>query len=210
MKNALLDIIINSINNNFDYDDIKLKEIRYGLETLYLSIFKLIIIIIISIFIHTTTHLCLLLVTYGILRLTGFGLHTKNSLQCWIFSLSTFTIIPYLIKNLFINNNIYYILSFILLILIIKYAPSDTEKRPLINKKKRIIYKIITSINTLIYIIVILYTKNVLIKKLLFFSILLEVLLILPISYKLLGLKYNNYLSYRRKEVKKWNILSKD
>ena len=203
MKNALLDIIINSINNNFDYDDIKLKEIRYGLETLYLSIFKLIIIIIISIFIHTTTHLCLLLVTYGILRLTGFGLHTKNSLQCWIFSLSTFTIIPYLIKNLFINNNIYYILSFILLILIIKYAPSDTEKRPLINKKKRIIYKIITSINTLIYIIVILYTKNVLIKKLLFFSILLEVLLILPISYKLLGLKYNNYLSYRRKEVKK-------
>lgn len=200
MKNLLLDYIINNIEKQYNYDDVKLKEIRYGLESLYLSIFKLLIIIIISIFIHTTNYLCLLFLTYGILRLTGFGLHTKNSIECWIFSITMFTLFPMLIKCLNINNYFYYIGSIILLILIIIYAPADTEKRPLIHKKKRLIYKLITSLITIIYISIIIICKNIIIKKLLFFSILLEVLLILPISYKLLGLKYNNYLLYIRKE----------
>ena len=90
-----------------------------------------------------------------------------------------------------------------LLILIAIYAPSDTEKRPLIRKRKRIIYKVLTIIFTIIYIAIIVLTNNYYIKRLLFFSILLEVLLINPISYKLLGLKYNNYKEYRGKEDKK-------
>lgn len=205
MKNVLLDNIIKRIKRDNNYDDVKLKEIRYGLEAIYLSIFKLLIIIIISFFIHTTKYLCLLLMIYGLLRLTGFGLHTKESIQCWIFSITIFSLFPFLIKTLIIKNEILYIISLLLLFLIIKYAPSDTEKRPLINKKKRVIYKIITSIITTIYLIIIFVTKNIIIKNLLFFSILLEVILIHPISYKLLGLKYNNYMLYRGREDKKWN-----
>ena len=200
MKNKILDTIIKNIKETNNYDDKKLLEIRYGLETLYLSIFKLIIIIIISFFIHTTYYLCLLFAIYGLLRITGFGLHTKNSLQCWIFSITIFSLFPFLIKHLAINTTFLYIASLVLLILIIIYAPADTEKRPLINKKKRLVYKIITSIITIIYVLIMFITKNLILKKLLFFSIFLEVILILPISYRLLGLKYNNYISYKRKE----------
>ena len=200
MKNKILDTIIKNIKETNNYDDKKLLEIRYGLETLYLSIFKLIIIIIISFFIHTTYYLCLLFAIYGLLRITGFGLHTKNSLQCWIFSITIFSLFPFLIKHLAINTTFLYIASLVLLILIIIYAPADTEKRPLINKKKRLVYKIITSIITIIYVLIMFITKNLILKKLLFFSIFLEVILILPISYRLLGLKYNNYISYIKKE----------
>ena len=203
MKNKILDYIINTIKSTYNYDDIKLQEIRYGLETLYLSIFKFIIVIILSIFIHTTKIICIFILLYGLLRLTAFGLHTKNSYQCWILSISIFTIIPLLIKYLIINNIFLYVISLILLLLIIKYAPADTEKRPLINPKKRKIYKILSIIITLIYLSIMYFTDIFIIKKLLFFSILLETLLISPISYKILGLKYNNYLLYKRKEVKK-------
>lgn len=198
MKNVVINKIINIIQKYYNYDDTKIKEIRYGLESIYLTIIKLLVIIILSIFIHVFKELCLLFIGYGLLRLTGFGLHAKKSWECWIFSICLFSIIPYLIKNLLINNNILLITSILLLPLIILYAPSDTEKRPLINKKKRIIYKIITTTITIIYILIIYYFKNVYYSKLLFFSILLETLLVLPISYKLLGLKYNNFKRYKK------------
>lgn len=207
MKSSILNFIINSIKKYYDYDEIKLKEIRYGLESIYLSIVKLIVILIISIFIHTTKELCLLIIFYGILRLFAFGLHTKNSIECWILSILIFSLFPYLIKKLIINNIYLYIVDIILFIFIIIYAPADTEKRPLINERKRKLYKLLSIFLTSIYLIIICLINSLYIKKLLTFSILLEVLLILPISYKLLGLKYNNYLRYSRKEDRKWNFL---
>ena len=49
MKNILLDSIINNIKKYYNYDEVKLKEIRYGLESLYLSLTKIIVVIILSI-----------------------------------------------------------------------------------------------------------------------------------------------------------------
>ena len=45
MKNKILDFLMENIKKNYNYNETKLKEIRYGLESLYLSIFKFIIII---------------------------------------------------------------------------------------------------------------------------------------------------------------------
>ena len=203
MKNKILDTIMNSIKKYYSYDETKLKEIRYGLESLYLSIFKIIVITIISIFIHTTKELCIFFLFFGILRLTAFGLHTKNSIQCWISSILVFSLIPYLIKNTTIDKNILIISSLLLLIFIIIYAPADTEKRPLIRKKKRIMYKILSIIISSSYIAYIYFSNNSYINNILFYSIFLQTILILPITYKLYGLKYANYKLYKRKEVLK-------
>ena len=203
MKDIIINKIMDSISKYYSYDKAKLEEIRYGLLTLYLSIFKIIVIFIISFFIHTTKSLCLLFLYYLPLRVFGFGLHTKNSKECWILSISTFSLLPYLIKRLLIDDIYLKVLSLPLLVLIIKYAPSDTEKRPLTNKKKRIVYKILSSLITLIYIILIYSINSLYTKKALFFSILLEALLILPISYKLLGLKYKNYMCIKKEGGKK-------
>lgn len=200
MKNKLLDNIINSMRKELKYDEIKLKEIRYGLESFYLTISKITVIFIISIFIKTTKELALLFLFYGLLRLTGFGAHAKKTIQCWIISVILFACFPLLIKFLYIPKILSIILSLFLLIFIYKYAPADTEKRPLINKKKRELYKYLSVLICLIYISIIIYTSNQFISNLLLFSILTETIFILPITYKLLNLKYNNYLYYKRKE----------
>ena len=209
MKNKILDYIINIIKKYYNYNDLKLKEIRYGLESIYLSIFKIIVIFIISYFIHAIKELCIFLLFYYPIRITGFGLHTKKSIHCWIASLTTFTLIPYLIKTMIIQKNIIISIIVLLIVLIIMYAPADTEKRPLINPKKRIIYKILTLFISVVYLLIIIFTKNNYLINVLLFAVLLETLLILPISYKLFGLKYANYKRYIRKEVKKWDYLLK-
>ena len=202
MKNLIINNTINNIQKYYKYDDIKLKEIKYGLETLYLTIFKTIVVFIISALINTTKELLLIFIFYGLLRLTGFGLYAKRSIDCCISSLILFVGIPVLCKKLTIDINMASTILMIALILLFIYAPADTEKRPLINKKKRIIYKLLTSITTIVYIFIINLTKNITLQNTLFFSILIETLLVLPISYKLFGLKYNNYKNYKKGERK--------
>ena len=76
------------------------------------------------------------------------------------------------------------------------YAPADTEKHPLIHKKKREIYRIITTIESLIYTFVCLYTKNIFLSNATMFALMIETILIIPLSYKIFKLPYNNYKNY--------------
>lgn len=197
MKELVVNSIINNINKYYKYDEIKIKEIKYGIESIYLTITKTIIVFIISIFINTTRELLLFTLFYGLLRLTAFGLHAKKSWHCWVLSLTLFSIIPYLIKVLIINKFITLIIFIICTILFSIYAPADTEKRPLIHKKKRIIYKILTITISIIYFIITNYSTYIIVNSLIF-AVIMQTLMILPISYKLLGLKYDNYKSYRK------------
>ena len=190
MKNICLNFSMNSIKKYYpDYSDTQLEEIRYGLEGIYLSMTKLIVISILCIILNLFNEMLIMLITFNILRLTGFGIHAKRSIDCWISSTIMFVIFPYISKLLHI------IIGLILFILIILYAPSDTYKRPLINRKKRIIYKVITSINTLILLIISFFTTNT-ITNLILFGIFTEVILINPLTYKIFNLPYKNYKNY--------------
>ena len=200
MKELVVNSIMNNITKYYDYDNTKISEIKYGIESLYLTITKTIIIFIISFILNITKELMLLFVFYSLIRLTGFGVHAKKSWHCWITSLITFVLIPLLIKYVVINEQVIIISYTIFTLLLLEYAPADTEKRPLINKKKRIIYKVLTILLVISYFIYSLIQKdNITIINTLYFSTLLETLLVLPYTYKLFGVKYNNYKNYKRK-----------
>ena len=81
------------------------------------------------------------------------------------------------------------------------YSPADTVKRPLIHKKKRIMYKVITTLLASIYTVIVIFTKNNILSNTLTFSIILEMAMVLPINYKLFGLTYNNYLIYKERRI---------
>ena len=202
MKNRIINNLMDIIKKYNNFDDIKLQEIKYGLETIYLTIIKTIVFIIISIILSTLKELLLFMLFYGILRLTGFGVHAKKSIHCWISSFITFILIPIFIKYLQLNNIIISILLFISILLLIIYAPADTPKRPLINKKKRIIYKVLTIFVAVTYTILIIIKPTNLITNSMIYSLLLEGFLVAPISYKLFGVSYKNYKNYKRKEKK--------
>lgn len=186
-------------NNNPKISNVRLDEIRYGLEGIYLTITKTIFIFTICYLLKIFKEMLLLLIFFNILRTTGFGLHAKKSWMCWISSTIMFVILPLLSKNIIIPYYMKLILGMIGIILISLYAPADTEKRPLVNKKKRTIWKIITTINCSILVICSLIIKDQIISNLIIFGIYSQIILILPLTYKIFNLKYNNYKEYMLK-----------
>lgn len=198
MKKKFLDYAIKSIHEyNPEYDGIKLAELRYGLEGFYLSVTKLIVIFTIAIILGIFKEMLIMLIIFNILRTTGFGLHATKSWICLVSSTSVFIGLPYIANILIVPTIIKYLLAVASTILIFMYAPADTKKRPLINKKKRTIYKIVTTINCIILNIMAIYINGSTITNLIIFGIWTEIVLILPISYKLFHLSYDNYKNYK-------------
>ena len=198
MKEIIINKAMNHIKKKGNYSEEKLAEIKYGLSTLYINITKTIVIFTLDYFLGIIKELLLILLFYGLLRLTGFGLHAKKSWQCWIGSLFTFLLLPFLVKVLTINIYVRLIISALSIIFIAIYAPADTEKRPLIRKNRRILYKIICTITAIILTIYSFYIKNTLIQNAIFFSLILECIMISPLSYKIFKLKYANYKNYKK------------
>lgn len=198
MKNFFLNKSIEIVRKNENYSEEKLDEIRYGLEAIYITITKAIIILILSSILHITLEFVIFAILYKIIRLYAFGMHASRSLTCLMSSIIVFLGVPFLALILKINSFVTFILGTFCLIIIFIYAPADTHKRPLINAKKRKMYKVKATIVAAIYTVISILINNDLISNLLIFSLMTEGILILPITYKMFNKPYRNYESYHR------------
>lgn len=194
MKNVILNNAIKLIKENKNFSDEKLLEIRYGLESIYLTITKFIIILILSIFFKITKEFLIFTIFYNIIRLFAFGMHAPSGKICLILSSIVFLLFPYLATILPANIYINCLLGITATILVIIYAPADTHKRPIIKRRNR--YKTLSIIIALIYVYASLIIKDSFIANCLTFSLVVEVVLILPITYRLFKLPYGNYKLY--------------
>lgn len=197
IKSFVINNSMNLIVGLNKYNKEQQEEIKYGLEAIYLLITKFIVIFLISFILGLWKETLLFLGLFNLLRATAFGLHASKSIYCWISSVICFLLIPYICLNVIFPIWFFIIGTIICIIMFILYAPADTIKRPLINAKKRKIYKIITIITSIIYTITIFFISNNVIKNSLILSMILQVILILPITYKLFKLPYNNYKHYK-------------
>lgn len=199
MKKVFLEKSLNLIKNYYSYDDIKLQEIKYGLETLYITITKTVVIFALALLLNIFKELMIMMIFYGFLRLFAHGLHAKKSWQCWVTSVPLFLILPYLSTILLIPKEIYLVLGTFITIMIYFYAPADTEKKPIVNKKRRMFFKITSTAISIIYLVLIYFLKNNTLINIIFSSMLVELVLISPLTYKIFNLKYNNYKTYLQK-----------
>lgn len=197
MKSVLIKNIINwIISTSYEIDNIKYKEIEYALETIYISISKYIIIVSISILIGCFKNTIFSIVFMGILRGVSFGIHAKNSKVCLAVSSILILGVQFLAK-IFIFSEFQKIISFIFtLVVFIRYSPSDTEKRPLINILIRKKLKIISVLIIFIYYIFIFLIKNIYLQNMLLLITLIQSFVIMPITYKIFSQNYNNHLNY--------------
>lgn len=179
-----------------NYDDIKLAELKYNLEGFYLSFTKLIIIIALSLIFGIFKEMLIMLIVFNVLRSTGFGLHATKSWICLLSSSIVFLCFPLLAKIISIPFIVKIILGISSILLIYIYAPADTEKRPLIKKEKRNKCKFITTIKCIILVIISLIVQNDIISNLIIFGIWNEIFMIIPLTYKIFRLSYNNYKTY--------------
>lgn len=187
--------------NNSTYQEEKLEEIRYGLESIYLTYTKIFLIFVLAYFLGIIKETLLLLVTYNIIRTFAFGIHATKSIYCLITSLMLFIGGVYVVKYMSLNIYVKAIISIILLICIYKYAPADTYKRPLINERKRKKYKVISTILGIAYVILIIIFNNYIISNYLLIGMLETVIMIHPIVYKIFNLPFDNYKKYKLNAV---------
>ncbi len=196
MKKKFLDYSMNLIKEKNNYSDIKLAELKYGLEAFYMLATKLLVIFVLAIVLGLFKELMLFMFFYTPLRGLGFGFHANSSIECWIISLPTFIIIPFLAKTLSIPIYIIHIIILFSVISFLFFAPADSHKKPLVNTKKRLINKSILVIISLIYLFLTIIIKNELIINTLMFASLWQAICVNPLIYKLFNQPFNNYKTY--------------
>ncbi len=198
MKEKYLNSTISFITKYKEYSNEEIENMRYSLEGLYLTFTKLIIIFSLSIILGIFKDVIILLILFNIIRFTGFGFHAKTSLQCLITSTIFFVFLPYLVLSLEPNRIFMLIISLCSLVFLAVFAPADTIKRPLPNKKKRLYRKIGTIAIAIIYITMSFIIKNNTISYLLIISLIIESIMVSPFIYKIFGQPYRNYLKYKK------------
>lgn len=199
MRNAVINKSLLFIKANSTYDDEKLAEIKYGLESIYILITKTIIILSVAFILGIFKEVVIFSLLYSLIRMPSFGLHATKSWICLVSSLSIFLIFPVICKFITIPNYIKCIISIINIIFILKNAPADTYKRPIINKKRRERYKLLSVIIASVMCISSYFIKDNFISNAVILSVFVQLFMISPFIYKIFGLPYNNYKKYINK-----------
>ena len=197
MKEIVINKGLNFIKkNNSNFDDIKMLEIKYGLESLYLTITKAIVIFSLALILGIFKEMIIMLLVFNILRNSGFGLHASKTWICLVSSLLIFILFPIISKHIIIPQYLQIFLSITAIVLFFLYAPADTAKRPIIKKERRDLLKFKTTIRCIILVFIIFLLNNNILSNLIIFGIYSEIIMVLPITYKLFNFSYNNYKNY--------------
>lgn len=199
MKKIIISHWMNIIKKNKDYDDIKLKEIEYGLTGLYLTLSKSIVIFTLALILGIFKEVFIFLFIYNLIRLTSFGIHAKKSWMCLISSILIFIGVPLIMLHLKLNFYAKLIIGILNIIHIFVYSPADTKKRPIINKKRRLMYKLISTTIAIIFTIISFIINNNYMSNCMLFALIVQNILISPITYKICKEPYNNYVAFLKK-----------
>lgn len=201
MKSLFLNNSLEFLKKYKDYSDEEIDMLLYGLEGLYLTITKLIVILLVSILLGILKQVIIILFLFNIIRYFGFGVHAGKSRDCLISSLSLFVLLPFILLKVSVSKSIILLLGIIDIFIYLIFAPADTVKRPFFNKKKRIIRKIMTILIGILYLVISLIIDNRDLSVMICIAMMIQSIVVCPISYKLLGQPYNNYKKGKREEV---------
>ena len=198
MKEVFINNAMNLIHKYYpNYSEEKLAELKYGLLGLYLMITKSIIIFGIAIYLNIFKELLIFTVIYNILRAPSFGMHASKSWICLVSSASIFIFSTYLSAKILISINIKIIFGIIGILLMYKNSPADTAKKPIVSPKRRRIYKNISTLIAIIFVITSIVIDNNFLSNSFILSLLLQNIMIAPTTYKIFGETYDNYKSYQ-------------
>lgn len=196
MKKKFLNSSMEFITKNKQYTDEQIEIMAYGLETIYLMVTKMIVIFGMAYVLGILKEMLLLLISYNIIRSQSFGIHASKSIYCLISSLTMFIGGALICKYMVIPYQLMIIIALVCNICLLLYAPADTYKRPLVNAKKRKRFKFMSVILGIIYTILIIIFRDYLIVNYLLIGMVEAIIIILPITYKIFHLPYNNYKTY--------------
>lgn len=177
---------IKETEENYDY-------IKYGLEILMINLSKLAIIYGIALITKQIIPTLIVHLSYLLLRRYSFGLHARSSTVCTIYSIFLFNVIPYFVQQINLTLPPTIFVSCFIFICILLYAPADTENNPLIGSVHRKKLRIKSVICCILLLAIMLFIPDPQIKILILLGGLYQAISILPVTYKFLKRRYNNY-----------------
>lgn len=196
MKKKFLNYAVFLITQSQDYDNEQIEIITYGLETIYLTVTKMVVLFALAFLLGCVKEFILLLITYNIIRSQAFGIHASKSIYCLISSIIMFIGGALICRYCVFPFWMTVIGSILCNICLLLYAPADTYKHPLVNKKKRKRFKYVSFSLGVIYTVFIIFLKDSILTNYLFIGMIEAVIMILPITYRTFKLPYNNYKTY--------------
>ena len=197
MKSSFIENSILTISKTRDLTSLDEKKLRYGLEGFYNLFTKTIVMTILAIILQIIPEYLLLTFVYSTLRLYGFGIHMKTSLQCWFTTLPIYIGGCLLIKNIIVSPIVSILIFAIGFLSFLFFAPADTPSRPLIHKEKRIRAKILSLVILTCYLLIFLYVPYSLVQNTILYGIIMESISINPFTYKLFHTPFNNYKNFK-------------
>lgn len=196
MKKFIINKCMDYIKKNTDYDKTKLAEIKYGLEGVYLTFSKIIIILILAFLLNIEKQMIIYMLIYNFIRMPSFGLHATKSWICLLSSTILFIGVPYLCIILTMPMFLKIIIGIVGICLMFKNAPADTKKRPIISKKRRKIYKLISTLLAIIFVLISTIVKDNFFSNCFLLALVMQNFMISPVVYKIFRLPYNNYITF--------------
>ena len=125
MKNKVLNKTVHFLSKYQNYSDEDIEKLKYGLEGIYLTLTKMIIILILSIILKIWKEVIAILLLFNIIRYFGFGVHAGKSSECLISSIICFIVIPYIFINISLTEKEIILIGIISLIIFLLFSPAD-------------------------------------------------------------------------------------
>lgn len=173
-----------------DLPEQKLAEIDYGIAVFIANSYKMLLIFITAILLNIFKYFIIAFISFGLLRTFASGVHAKREWTCLPTSAIIFFGILYLGMTIELNIYVLSIIFALCFCAMLWYAPADTEERPIASMKLRRKLRIMSCITVLVLYAAALRSLGTPVSSIIVFSILIESILILPVTYNLAGSMY--------------------
>jgi|GEM_PF-207854 len=184
------------MNKERQGDHIDYLKMKLGIETILTNVSKGLIVygtaIILGLFLQTL----ILHVAYAVLRRYSYGLHANSSTVCSVISIVLFIGTPILCQYIPFNSLIVIGCGLLFITLLYLYAPADTDKSPIIGAERRRTLRMKSMVACAVITGIAFLYPDPFIKSLLMLGMAIQIVMILPLTYKILKRSVNNYEQY--------------
>ncbi|MBD3920879.1 accessory gene regulator B family protein [Paenibacillus sp. PR3] len=177
-------------------DRIAYLKMKLGIEMLLINLTKTLIIYGISLVCHLFLQTLIVHGAFYAIRRYAFGLHARNSVNCTLVSILMFVGTPLIGSYINLSKLTVIGLGLLFAALLYRYAPADTDKFPLIGADRRRKLRRSSAATSMILTLIAILIPSSTVTTLLMLGVALQIITILPITYKLLKRSVRNYEKY--------------
>lgn len=183
-----------------EVDEERAEVIRYGFELAIGELPKIFLMYILAIVLGKIKYFIISNIIIGLYRIFSGGVHLKTHVGCFIMTNFMYLGNVY-ISELIVFQSLfckYVIISLVYLfsiVMVLLYAPADTDSVPVLRKKDRKYRKVMSIIIVTIIMIISIFINDRVISNMCIVGIFLQTISITKITYKVFGVKLG-YLEY--------------